>query len=204
MSLCETGYHLPSEKRLREALHWLILAVPGITVSMIILETLKNMLQSESPTLWFVYYCNKVRYRPLQSLLGMTSVTIVSPFMLTMQSLELFMHILIQILARKLDNPRGAVILLENQVVTRRMHRRLVISETGYFISAVIKFFSVALIIHIISTIDMFSNLNLDQLILFCGPSIAFFVIPMILTCFSSEVRSSICHCLKYFHQEMR
>ena len=111
------------------------------------------------------------------------------------------MHIFIQVLSRKLDVPRGTVILMENQVVTRRMHRRLVISETGYFISTI---FRCILALIIISTMDQLHYIHIGKLIIFCGPSIMFFVIPMILTLFSSKVRSSISQCLKYFRQEIR
>ena len=196
LSLCETGYRLPSEIRLREALRTLILAMPGISLSMIIVESIKILVEKENQI--FGFYCGNARHMPLQS---MMTVRIVSPFMLTLLGLELVMHIFIQVLARKLDVPRGTVILMENQVVTRRMHRRLVISETGYFISTI---FRCILALIIISTMDQLHYIHIGKLIIFCGPSIMFFVIPMILTLFSSEVRSSISQCLKYFRQEIR
>ena len=115
------------------------------------------------------------------------------------------MHIFIQVLARKLDGPRGTVISIENQVVTKRMHRRLVINETGYFSSAIVRSIVGAAGVHLISTVSKSSYLNIyGQLLIFCIPSFFFFVIPMILTFSSPEVRSSIPQCLKYFRGEIR
>ena len=135
------------------------------------------------------------------------TVRIASPFMFTILSLELVMHIFIQVLARKLDSQRGTVISIENQVLTKPMHRRLVINETGYFISAIIRSIVGVAGVHLISTVSKSSNLHIDnygQLLIFCIPSFHFFVIPTILTVFSSQVRSSIPQCLKYFCQEIR
>ena len=168
---------------------------------MAILETIKNVEEDQYP-IWFKFcYC---LFLPLQS---MMTVRIASPFMFTILSLELVMHIFIQVLARKLDSQRGTVISIENQVLTKPMHRRLVINETGYFISAIIRSIVGVAGVHLISTVSKSSNLHIDnygQLLIFCSPSFFFFVIPTILTVSSSEVRSSIPQCLKYFYREIR
>ena len=191
---------LPSESRVGEVLKTLILAVPGISVSMIFVETIKKMGENEYPILWFVYYCN-TKHMPIMS---MMTVRIASPFMFTLISLEVVMHIFIQVLARKLDGSRGTIIMIENQIVTRRMHRRLVISETGYFMSAFFRFLVAVTFVYVISPVDKLSYQKIGQLFLFCGPSLFFFVIPLILTVSSPEVCSSLSQCLKYFRQEMR
>ena len=168
---------------------------------MAIFETIKNVEEDRHPLFWF-NFCYKIKTKPLQS---MMTVKIASPFMFTILSLELVMHIFIQVLARKLDGPRGTVISIENQVVTKRMHRRLVINETGYFSSAIVRSIVGAAGVHLISTVSKSSYLNIyGQLLIFCIPSFFFFVIPMILTFSSPEVRSSIPQGLKYFHGEIR
>ena len=195
------GYRLPSESHIREWLHTLILAIPGISVSMAILETINYVEEDLYP---LFYFCYKIKTKPLQS---MITIRIGAPFMFIILSMELVIHIFIQVLVRKLDGPRGTVISIENQVVTTHMHRRLVINETGYFISAIVRSIVGVAGVHLISTVSKSSNLHIDnygQLLIFCIPSFHFFVIPTILTVSSSQVRSSIPQCLKYFCQEIR
>ena len=199
MSQCEADYRLPSESRLGETLKTFVIALPGISVSMIFLETIKKLGDNQAPILWFVYYSN-VQRMPIMSLL---TVRIASPIMFTLLSLEVIMHVFIQILARKLDGPRGTVILNENQIVSRRMHRRLVISETGYLITGISRFLHVHVFFHIFFTVKGQFYLNLGQIFMFCCPSLFFFVIPLILTVSSSEVRSSLSQCFFYFCQVM-
>ena len=200
LSQCEAGYRLPSESRLGEVLKTFVIALPGISVSMIFLETIKKLGDNQAPILWFVYYSN-VQHMPIMSLL---TVRIASPVMFTLLSLEVIMHVLIQVLARKLDGPRGTVILNENQIVTRRMHRRLVISETGYLITGISRFLHVHIFFHICFTVKDLYYLDLGQILMFCCPSLFFFVIPLILTVSSPEVRSSLSQFVIFFCREMQ
>ena len=170
-------YGLPNESCLRGRLKIFILAIPGINVSMLFVEAIKNMEDNESPFFPFSY-CGKLRYVPLNTYI---TPKIASPFIIGLTCLELIMHILIQFLAHKLDGPREEVIMAENQVTIRQMHRRLVISETGCFFATIVR------VIYFGSLITQTSHFGL-----FCGPSISFFVIPTILTVLSPDVCSSM------------
>ena len=179
---------LPSETCLREGLKIFILAIPGISVSMIVVEAIKNIEENESPFFPFSYCC-KLRYLPLNSYI---TVKIASPVMIVLTFLELAMHILIQLLAHRLDSPRGEVIMAENEVITRRMHRRLVISETGCFLATIAR----VILIYLYHTFIMKgATQTLTHIAIFCNPSINFFVNPTILTVLSSDVRSSMFKC---------
>ena len=184
---CEITYGLPSESCLREGLQTFILAIPGISVSMVVVEAIKNMEENESPFFPFSYCC-KLRYVPLNTYI---TVKIASPVMFCLTFLELVMHILIQILAHKLDGPREEVIMAEIHVATRQMHRRLVISETGCFLATTVRM--ILFYVYINSTTQTLSHIGI-----FCAPSINFFVNPTILTVLSPDVRSSMFQCFKY------
>ena len=188
---CEITYGLPSESCLREGLQTFILAIPGISVSMVVVEAIKNMEENESPFFPFSYCC-KLRYVPLNTYI---TVKIAAPVMFCLTFLELVMHISIQLLAYKLDGPRGEVIMAENQVVTRRMHRRLVISETGCFVASVVRVILICLYnIFVLKG----PTQTLSHVGMFCLPSTNFFVNPTILTVLSPDVRSSMFQCFKH------
>ena len=184
---CEITSGLPSETCLRERLQTSLLAIPGISVSMVVVEVIKNMDENESPFFPFSYCC-KLRYVPLNTYI---TTQIAATAMMFLTCLELVMHILIQLLAHKLDGPREEIIIAENQVATRQMHRRLVISETGCFLGTIVR---VCMILLVISSPTQSQN----HFGLFCVPSIFFFVNPTILTVLSPDVRSSIFQCFKY------
>ena len=173
---------------LREGLQTLKLAAPGIIGSMVMVEAFKNIEENQSPIFPFSYCC-QLRDVPLHSYI---TVKIVSPFVLSLVISELVMHVLIQVLAHKLDGPRGEVIVAENQVVTRRMHRRLVISETACFTVAICRVLFKIFIVH------AFYGTTTRHILVFCGPSMLFFVRSTILTVLSADVRSSIFECFKY------
>ena len=187
LSQCEITYGLPNESCLREGLQTVITAIPGINVSMLFVEAIRNMEDNESPFFPFSYCC-KLRYLPLNTYI---TTKIAAPVMLGLTCLEIVMHIFIQVLAHKLDGPKEEVIMAENQVGTRQMHRRLVISETGCFVATIVRVIWFVLLIS--SPTQTLSHFGL-----FCGPSISFFVNPAILTVLSPDVRSSILQCFKH------
>ena len=168
-----------------------MLAIPGISVSMVVAEAIKNIEENESPFFPFSYCC-KLRYVPLNTYI---TLKMAAPVMFCLTCEELVMHILIQLLAHKLDGPRGEVIIAENQVVTRRMHRRLVISETGCFVATTVR---VIVSLSVVTSCHFDKNSpiqTLSHLVQFCAPSINFFVHPTILTVLSPDVRSSMFQC---------
>ena len=154
---------------------------------MLFVEAIKNMEENESP-IFPLSYCCKLRYVPLDTYI---TTMIAAPALLVLTFLEMVMHISIQFIAHKLDGPRDEVIMAENQVEQRHMHRRLVISETGCFLAAIVRVLTFLFVIK--SATQTISNFGL-----FCGPSMHFFVNPTILTVFSPDVRSSIFQCFKY------
>ena len=154
---------------------------------MIVVEAVQHMEDNESP-LFFLNYCCKMKYVPLNSYI---TTKMAAPVMFCLLCLELLMHIFIQLLAHRLDGPREEVIMAENQVATRQMHRRLVISETGCFLVAIGRVIMGFLIINSATQTQ-------SHFLIFCGPSINFFVNPTILTVLSPDVCSSMFQCFKH------
>ena len=149
------------------------------------------VLYSESPMLFHYSFCKKTPFsRDLYENVNFMRI-FVTVIMIPSVIAEMCIHIAVLIKQTKIENNASVFIVKNDQHVSRRRHKRNVVSAMGNFISFALRMLETFLVIHTFYFINDLETLNLIwNLSMFFIPSIAFSLYPLIETIFSENLRA--------------